>query len=316
MDLNLVTAFVRVVEHESFTSAAKALGLPKSSVSRRVAELEAQLGVQLLHRTTRKLALTEAGRAYYRQAERALAELQAAAETAAGLDTEARGIVRVTAPVDIAVLGLADIIGDFVRGYPDIHVELSLSSKIVDIVEEGFDIGVRAGRLHDASLVSRRVGSAALGLYAAPAYLQQRGRPQTVEDLSRHDCVLFRGQHGKVVWRLDGPGGTVSTVEVGGLVSVDEMLFVRRAVEVGLGIGLLPNLAAAACLGAPYPLERVLPEFGLGGVEITVVTPSGPKRPRRVTLLRDFLVQSLAPRCEQTGVSSATARLTPSGDGR
>ena len=301
MDLNLVTAFVRVVEQQSFTSAAKALGLPKSSVSRRVTELEEELGVQLLHRTTRKLALTEAGRSYFEQAERALTELQAAAESATGMDTEARGIVRVTAPVDIGVMGLADIVTEFVRAYPDIHVELSLSSKVVDLVAEGFDIGIRAGKSRDASLVSRRVGNSALGLYASPEYLSARGKPQTLAELVDHDCVLFRGKYGKALWRLEGPDGETSSVEVHGRVNVDEMLFVRQAVGIGLGIGLLPTIVIATCkrVGSLDPIERILPEFSMGGAEVAVVTPSGPKRPRRVTLLRDFLVQRLAPRCER-----------------
>lgn len=299
MDLNLVTAFVRVVEQQSFTSAAKALGLPKSSVSRRVTELEEELGVQLLHRTTRKLALTEAGRSYFEQAERALTELQAAAESATGMDTEARGIVRLTAPVDIGVMGLADIVAEFVHEYPEIHVELSLSSKVVDLVTEGFDLAVRAGSSRDASLVARRLGNSALGLYASPEYLKQHGRPQTVSDLANHDCVLFRGKYGKALWRLDGPGGEVSTVEVKGPVSVDEMLFVRQVVGAGLGIGLLPTIVIATCkrVGSLDPVERILPQFSMGGAEVAVVTPSGPKRPRRVTLLRDFLVQRLTPRC-------------------
>jgi len=301
MDLNLVTAFVRVVEQQSFTSAAKALGLPKSSVSRRVTELEEELGVQLLHRTTRKLALTEAGRSYFEQAERALTELQAAAESATGMDTEARGIVRLTAPVDIGVMGLADLVSEFVREYPEIHVELSLSSKVVDLVAEGFDIAVRAGKSRDASLVSRRLGNSALGLYASPEYLKQRGYPRTPADLADHDCVLFRGKHGKSVWRLDGPDGEVASVEVRGPVSVDEMLFVRQVVGTGVGIGLLPTIVIATCkrVGSLDPVERILPEFSMGGAEVAVVTPSGPKRPRRVTLLRDFLVQRLTPRCEK-----------------
>lgn len=301
MDLNLVTAFVSVVEQQSFTSAAKALGLPKSSVSRRVTELEEELGVQLLHRTTRKLALTEAGRSYYEQAEKALTELQAAAESATGMDTEARGIVRVTAPVDIGVLGIADIVAEFVREYPDIHVDLSLSSKVVDLVDDGFDIGIRAGKSRDASLVSRRIGTAALGLYASADYLASRGRPRSLADLAEHDCVLFRGKHGKALWRLEGPGGELSSVEVRGRVNVDEMLFVRQAVGVGLGIGLLPTIVIATCnrVRALEPVERILPEFGMGGSDVAVVTPSGPKRPRRVTLLRDFLVQRLSLRCEE-----------------
>jgi DNA-binding transcriptional LysR family regulator len=303
MDLNLVTAFVRVVEQQSFTGAAKALRLPKSSVSRRVTELEEELGVQLLHRTTRKLALTEAGRSYYEQAERALAELNAAAESAAGMDTEARGIVRVTAPVDIGVMGLADILGEFLQQYPDIHVELSVSSRVVDLVGEGFDIGVRAGKTRDATLVARRVGNAALGLYASPEYLKKRGRPKSLEDLAEHDCVLFRAQHGKALWKLDGPDGQTWSVEVRGRINVDEMLFVRQAIGVGLGIGMLPAIVIASC-SRVNPLdvvERVLPELSMGGAaDVSVVTPSGPKRPRRVTLLRDFLVQHLASRCEKT----------------
>lgn len=301
MDLNLVTAFVRVVEQQSFTSAAKALGLPKSSVSRRVTELEEELGVQLLHRTTRKLALTEAGRSYFEQAEKALTELQAAAESASGMDTEARGVVRVTAPVDIGVMGIADVIAEFVREYPDIHVDLSLSSKVIDLVQEGFDIGIRAGKSRDASLIERRLGVAPLGIYASPEYLKARGRPQTLADLAHHDCVLFRGKHGKALWRLDGPDGEPSSVEVTGRVTVDDMLFVRQAVGVGLGIGLLPTIVVATCARVANldPVERILPEFTMGGADVAVVTPSGPKRPRRVTILRDFLVQRLAPRCQR-----------------
>jgi DNA-binding transcriptional LysR family regulator len=301
MDLNLVTAFVRVVEQQSFTGAAKALGLPKSSVSRRVTELEEELGVQLLHRTTRKLALTEAGRSYFEQAERALNELQAAADSAAGMDTEPRGIVRVTAPVDIGVMALADMLSDFIKQYPDIHVELSLSSRVVNLVDEGFDIGIRAGKSHDASLVTRKLGNAHLGIYGSPDYFKRRGAPKKLSDLAEHDCVLFRGQHGKALWRLEGPNNEASSVEVRGHINVDEMLFVRQAIGVGLGIGLLPQVVVASCerVGSLDPVERVLPEYAVRGAELTVLTPSGHKRPRRVTLLRDFLVQALAPRCER-----------------
>jgi DNA-binding transcriptional LysR family regulator len=306
MDLNLVTAFVRVVEQQSFTGAAKALGLPKSSVSRRVTELEEELGVQLLHRTTRKLALTEAGRSYFEQAERALSELQSAAESAAGMDTEPRGIVRVTAPVDIGVMALADMLSDFIKLYPEIHVELSLSSRVVNLVDEGFDIGIRAGKSQDASLVTRKLGNAHLGIYGSPAYFKRRGEPKTLSELTDHDCVLFRGQNGKALWKLEGPNNELSTVEVRGPINVDEMLFVRQAIGVGLGLGLLPQVVVASCerVGSLDPVERILPEYAVPGAELTVLTPSGHKRPRRVTLLRDFLVQALAPRCEKHSAES------------
>ncbi|HKY36885.1 MAG TPA: LysR family transcriptional regulator [Polyangiaceae bacterium] len=302
MDLNLVSAFVRVVEQQSFTGAAKALHLPKSSVSRRVTELEEELGVQLLHRTTRKLALTEAGRAYYEQAERALGELQAAAESASGLDTEARGIVRLTAPFDTGVMGLADILAEFAQTYPDIHVELSLSSRLVSLVDEGFDIGIRGGPTRDPSLVSRRAGKDVMALYASPDYLKRRGRPKTIEQLAEHDCVLFRARHGKAIWKLTGPSGQDSSVEVQGPISVDEMLFVRQAVGAGLGIGILPSIVVGRCarVADANPVERILPDFHLGGGEVSIVTPSGHRRPRRVTLLRDFLLERISARCEKS----------------
>jgi DNA-binding transcriptional LysR family regulator len=298
MDLNLVTAFVRVVEAQSFTLAAKSLDLPKSSVSRRVTELEEELGVQLLHRTTRKLSLTEAGRSYFEQAVGALASLEAAADAAAGMDTEPRGIVRVTTAVEFGVTGLAELIAEFSQAYPEIHVELSLNSRIVNLVEEGFDIAVRAGPTRDASLVSRRVGNGDLGLFASPRYLAERGHPKTLADLANHDCVLLHGKHGKALWRLYGPGDELSTVEVSGRVSTDEMLFVRQAVDQGLGIGLLAELGMKVCKSKGFShVERVLPEFGTRGAEVSVLTPAGAKRPRRVTLLRDFLVDHLSLGC-------------------
>ena len=247
MDLNLVAAFVEVVEAQSFTAAAKSLGLPKSSVSRRVTELEKELGVPLLHRTTRKLSLTDAGRAYFTQAERSLAELRTAGELASGMDAEPRGVVRMTAPVNVGVMGLPDLLGEFSRSYPDIHVELSLSTRNVDLREEGFDLGIRNGTSHDENLVVRHVGHATAGLFASPRYLDERGRPEHVADLEKHDAVLFRGKDGKTLWRLEGPNETTSTVEVSGPVSGDELLFVRHAVTSGLGIGILPLFVETTC---------------------------------------------------------------------
>jgi DNA-binding transcriptional LysR family regulator len=303
MDLNLITAFVRVVEGQSFTEAGKALGLPKSSVSRRVSELEKELGVRLLHRTTRKLTLTEAGRTYFEQAERALLGLDAAAEAAAGLDREPRGTVRLTVPMEIGMMSMSDLLADFARRYPDIHVELSLDSRPVNLAEEGFDIGVRTGRSLDPSVVVRRLGNIDIGLFASTEYVARRSAPQLLEQLAAHDCVLFRAQQQKTSWRLEGPDGAVSVVEVHGRISTDETLFVWQAVQSGLGIGLLPLHAVSSCTagGKIAPLVRVLPDYAVRGDELQVVVPSGTKRPHRVTLLRDYMIESLAARCRGHG---------------
>jgi len=302
MDLNLITAFVRVVEGQSFTEAAKVLGLPKSSVSRRVSELEKELGVQLLHRTTRKLTLTDAGRTYFEEAERALLGLDAAAEAASGLDRQPRGTVRLTMPVEIGLMSMSDLLAAFTREYPDIHVEVSLDSGPVNLAEEGFDIGIRSGRAQDANVVARRLGSMDAGLFASPAYLVRRGTPERLSDLSNHDCVLTRAREQKALWRLDGPDGEVSNIEVHGRVTSAEPLFVWQAVSSGLGIGLLPLVAVSACMAAgKMPLvTRILPEYAVRGVELQVVTPTGQKRPHRVTLLRNFLVENLTVRCRES----------------
>src|SRR5450432_3748982 len=195
MDLNHVAVFIRVVELESFTAAAKQLGLPKSSVSRTVTRLEEDLGVRLLQRTTRTLHLTEAGHAYYERARVALTGLEEAASAATDMSTVPRGVVRVTAPGDLGVLNLADIVWRFSRAYPLVHIELSLSSRFVDLVAEGFDLAVRAGKLTDSTLIARKIGSDSLGIFAAQSYLKRRGRPKAFSALTEHDCVLFRGKN-------------------------------------------------------------------------------------------------------------------------
>jgi DNA-binding transcriptional LysR family regulator len=294
MDLNHVAVFVRVVELESFTAAANALGLPKSSVSRTVTRLEEELGVRLLQRTTRTLHLTDTGHAYYESARVALSGLEEAASAASNMSSEPRGIVRVTAPNDLGVLNLADIVVRFSRKFPLVHIELSLSSRFVDLVAEGFDLAVRAGKLTDSTLVARKIGSDSLGLFASAGYLKQHGRPKTFAEIARRDCVLFRGKNGKADWNLTGPKGE-ETITVRGPLSVDEIGFAQQAVGQGLGIGLLPIAGAtlvAAQRSAPS-LVRILPEYAGGGAGLHVVSPPVRFQSAAVTAFRDFLIEEL-----------------------
>jgi len=293
MDLNSVHVFARVVELESFTAAAQQLGLPKSSVSRTVTRLEEELGVRLLQRTTRKLHLTEAGQTYFERARVALLSLEEAARAATDLSAEPRGTVRFSAPPDLGTLNLADLVTRFVRKYPRVHVEISLSSRYVDLVAEGFDLALRAGKLSDSSLVARKIGSDSLGIYASASYLRKRGRPKTLADLAQHDCVLFRGSNGKCEWRLSGPQGE-KRVTVRGPVNVDEMAFVQQAVNAGLGIALLPSIAVrlAGARGMPLPVH-LFPDHAAGGGDLNVVSPSARFLPASVTAFRDFLSAEL-----------------------
>lgn len=290
MDLNRVRIFVEVVEHGSFTAAAAALGLPKSSVSRAVAKLEQELGATLLHRTTRSLRLTDAGRAYADRARGALQELGAAADRVRGALDEARGLVRLTAPPNFGRM-LGELLARFLRAHPHVQLEVTLSNRTVDLIEEGIDLALRAGRLADSSLVARKIAASAWALYAAPAYLEQHGRPRRIADLARHPCLLFRAPGATARWTLHGPRGA-QTVAVTGPLSCDELAMLVEACRQGVGIALLPGQAATAAVEAGE-LVPLLPDFRVTGGALWLVYPPDRRMPRRVELLRDFLLAEL-----------------------
>ena len=286
MDLNRVTTFLKVVETGSFTAAAAALGVQKSSVSRGVAALEAELGIRLLQRTTRRLSLTDAGRAYHDRARDALAGLEEAREAVSSLGAEPRGLVRVTAPVDLAG-PLATVTRAFLARYPAVRVEMVLTARLVDLVREGFDLAVRAGVLTDSSLLSRRIGATDLGLFASPAYLDRAGRPRRPADLEAHECVLFRAGGSSATWRLSGPRGD-EPVAVRGRIDTDEFAFVLAMLRAGQGIGLAPVFEFGPLVAAGE-LERVLPRHVQRGAAVHVVWPSRRYEPAAVVRFREAL---------------------------
>src|SRR6476646_4336890 len=178
MDYNDLALFTRVVERGSFSDAARAAGLPKSSVTRSIARLEKELGVRLIQRTTRQRGVTDAGRELYERVRGAVVALEEAAQAVREHGREPRGIVRVTAPGDAAMLGVPEALAKLSARYPSIHVEMVLTSRVLDLVADGIDLAIRAGRLADSSLVARKVGSTNAGLFASPDYLERRGRPK------------------------------------------------------------------------------------------------------------------------------------------
>jgi DNA-binding transcriptional LysR family regulator len=291
MDLNLVAMFVRVVDSGSFTAAAAQLGLRKSSVSRGVARLEEDLGVRLLHRTTRRLNLTEAGSAYFARVREVTSSIDEASGEVREMGREPRGTVRMTAVPDSSSSTLAELVTRFVRRYPKIKVELVLTSRSVDLVAEGIDLALRAGVLRDSSLVARKILSTPLAFYASPAYLRRRGKPKTLRELSKHDCVLYRPEGGRNLWRVGGPKGETS-IEVTGPIAADDMGFNAQAVIAGAGIGLLPSVVTNVAL-SQGKLARVLPEYALTGGAVYIVSPASRYPLARVRLLRDFLVPAL-----------------------
>lgn len=292
VDLNRVAVAVEVMERGSFTAAAKSLGMPKSSVSRGVSALEQELGVTLLKRTTRKLALTEEGRQWFERARVAIAELEQASTCLSSRERDPHGVVRVTAPPDVGPI-LLDALANFHPLYPQVHVELVLTARRMDLVGEGIDLALRAGRLEDSTLIARKLFATDMGLYASPEYIERRGRPRTVADLARHDCVPFRAREGHGVWRLSGPRGQTTKVEVTGFISVRDVGFVVDACLAGMGIGLGP-VHLCDVLVQQGRLERVLPGWRLTGNGLYLLHAASAFLPRRVEVLRDYLVERLA----------------------
>jgi DNA-binding transcriptional LysR family regulator len=293
IDLNRIATWVRVVESGSMTKAARALGRPKSSVSRAVKQLEEELGTTLLQRTTRKLTLTRAGENYLGRAREALRVLDEAHTELLSADGVLRGTIRMTAPLDPSSrLGgiIARAVAEFVGRYPHVHVDMLFTGRRVDLIAERVDVAVRAGSLEDSALVARRVATDSLVLVASPAYVSQHGTPKRLAELSQHRAILYNLSQG-ARWKLIGPSATTS-IAMRGPVTVDEMGFQLPLVEAGVGIAMLPLLIAEESLRAGR-LVRVLPQYSGRGGAIQLVYPALQHVPKRVSMFRDLLYETL-----------------------
>jgi DNA-binding transcriptional LysR family regulator len=289
MDLNDVAAFVRVVENNGFAKAARELGVPTSTVSRAVARLEESVGVRLLHRTTRNLSVTGEGHAFHQRVAPLVASLRDATRTLGSGGKEPEGLLRITAPNDIGAAFLSEEIVRFADRYPLLHVDLLLTNRKLNLVSEGIDVAVRAGRLESSSLVARKIGTLQVELYASPAYAERARLPSNLSELSRHKIVAFGARDGKVSWDLQGPRGQ-ETVELSCRIGCDDFGFVRATLVAGGGIGLIPRMIAASEV-ATGRLVRVLPEYGVSGAALYVIYPSARQVPTKVSLFREFLAK-------------------------
>ncbi|HZI10240.1 MAG TPA: LysR family transcriptional regulator [Myxococcus sp.] len=291
MLLNELSLFVRALEAGSFTRAAQALGVPKSTVSRAVARLEDHLQARLLERTARKVVPTEAGRLLFAQCAPHVAALLDAGRVLAALEEQPRGTLRVTAPVDAGVDYLGELVARFVQRHPEVRVEVELTNRTVDLVAEGFDIAIRGGPLKGSSLVARRLLGTAITLFASPAYLARRGTPRTPGELATHETVLFRAREGRATWSLTGPRERVEEVEVTGRVCGQDFPFIRTVLLAGAGVGGLPAFQVQRQVAAGQ-LVPVLPGWSLGTASISIVHASARHVPRKVTAFRDFVIEN------------------------
>ena len=266
IDLNDIVVFIRVVEAGSFTAAARLLGMPKTTVSRRIASLEREVGVRLVQRTTRSLNMTDAGRLYYEQSSQALRTIEDANLRLAETRAEPSGTIRISAPVGFGAHYLTSAVFDFLAAFPKTQVELHLTDDKLNLVENRIDLAFRTGILPDSTLTARKLGSTHRILCGSPDYLARHGEPQAAADLARHHCVIAGPSTGSAHWVLDGPRGQ-ETVSVSGRFAANEMQAVIAAAIAGYGIAQLPYQVAEA-LVRNGRLRRVLGDYTtpVGGV--------------------------------------------------
>jgi DNA-binding transcriptional LysR family regulator len=287
-DLVSMALFAAVVQHRSFSAAARELGLVKSAVSKRVSLLEDRLGVRLLTRTTRKLALTEDGVRYYEHCAALLAAADAAEEAIAGASTEARGRLRINAPGSFAQFYLAEALADFLIRHPQIEVELSVDDQFVDVVEGGFDIVIRITQLRDSSLIARRLSTDRLVVCGAPAYFAKHGRPAAPPDLIGHNCLHYSLVSKAGEWQFRDSNREAYVVPVSGNLTSSNGATLRFAATAGLGLLVAPLFLVARDVAAGR-LELVLEGARRAEIGIHAVFASRRQLPVRTKLLLDHL---------------------------
>ncbi|GID03146.1 LysR family transcriptional regulator [Pseudomonas sp. 008] len=293
LDLNDIALFVQVVRSGSFAEAARRLGMPPNTVSRRVQQLEAQLDTRLLQRSTRKLTLTHAGQAFHERCVGAVDGLIEAGHELMTGSQEPSGLVRIAATADFFDFFPMEWVADFLAAHPRVRLDFVLSDARADLIAERIDIAFRGGPLQDSGYVGRQLFSAGSeGLVASPAYIAARGMPGTLQDLVNHDCVSFAHPSGFTTWRLTGPEGVEEEVQIASRFSGNTAQALRKATVAGLGIALLPPTLAMLDLQAGR-LVRVLPHFQRVGFGLHVLYPSRQHLPLAVSAFIELVMEKL-----------------------
>lgn len=294
-DLEAWAIFACVVEHHSFSRAAEALGVSKATVSKAVSRLEHSLGTQLFHRTSRRLTLTESGRALADRAARIVAEAQAAEEAARDATAELAGVIRVAAPLTFGRMHVARAVADFLTMHPRVEIDLRLSDAQVDIVADRFDLALRIARLPDSSLRARRIADIPLRLVASPDYIARHGAPRHPAELAERACFPYANTPG--AWQFH-KGREVAVVRPAGPLVTDNGDAMLPALCAGLGIALLPGFIVDREI-AQGRLTALLADWAGDPLALHLVTPPGTLRPARVEALIAFLAARFRNLCER-----------------
>ena len=287
--IGVIPVFVAVVENGGFAAAARKLGVSKSAVSKRVTQLEARLGVQLLHRSTRRLSLTEAGERYFAHAAQALAAAQEAEDAVAQLQVAPQGRLRISTPMSFGRLHIAPLIPAFLKHYPGIQIDMIMDDRVADLVEGGFDVAIRAGSLPDSALIVRKLAPCYNVLCAAPNYLEAHGTPGEPEELLDHNCLHYAYSADPQEWNFLGSASPIK-IHSSGNYQVNNSEALREALIGGCGIGRLPTFIAGPDI-ATGRLVRLLPHYRMPAQTFYAVFPERRHLPAKVRAFVDFAVE-------------------------
>jgi DNA-binding transcriptional LysR family regulator len=291
LDLNEVRMFVQVVRARSFAEAARRLGVPPNTLSRRIRQLEAGLDTRLMQRSTRKLTLTAAGSAFFERCAPAVDGVLDAGKELAGVSQTAGGMVRIAAPVDFLDFFKIEWVMQFLALHPKVRLDFVLNDARADLIAEAIDVAFRGGSGSDQHVVLGRLIPQSLTLVASPAYTRSRGSPNTLEELSRHDCLTASGRPGPVTWTLDGPDGR-EEVKVSGRFRANSARILLKSCLAGLGVALLPGVLVVAHIHAGR-LVHVLPDYRREGADLNVILPTRQQIPTAVSAFVEFAAKKL-----------------------
>ncbi|CAG8999752.1 MAG: HTH-type transcriptional regulator DmlR [Candidatus Celerinatantimonas neptuna] len=290
-NFSTIPFFIAVVETGSFSAAARKLSMTKSAVSKRISQLEADLGVRLIHRTTRKLSLTEAGQKYYEYVQAAAMLALEGKDAITQMQSQAMGMLRITVPMVFGQQHLSELIPNFLQEYPQIELQMSMDDRVVDLVGQGIDLGVRIGQLHDSSLIAVKLSPCHSVVCASPEYIRLHGQPKIPEDLVKHNCMVYSYFQGGATWLFNHANGPVRVLPRGNY-RVNSSAALYDALLAGVGISQMPTFIVGPALSQGR-LVSLLRDYPLPVHHIYAVYPQRRFLPGKVRLMLDYLREHL-----------------------